>query len=92
VMVVVEWKRKGRFLTAIGAMVCLGVSTWVGTLHIIPVNKILKTHIADQARLTELLEKWMSLNEIRWVAMTLCWALMMWYFGAATVETREARS
>lgn len=79
VMAIVEWKT-GYVWVPIACFVCLGAATYVGTLHIIPVNKILKTHITDQARLTELLVQWMSLNEIRWWLLTIMWLVMMVYF------------
>jgi hypothetical protein len=81
VMIVSEWRTKFRW-AAIGALVCLGAGTWDGQLYIIPINKILATHITDQNQLTTLLERWMMLNDIRWVLLTLMWLVMMVYFIA----------
>ncbi len=85
-----EWKTKLRWL-AILALLALSGATYVGTMHIIPVNKILKQHITDQGRVTQLLEKWMMLNDIRMVLMTLAWATLMAYFGykAYVYDTRK---
>jgi len=81
VMIATEWR--GPLLwTAIAAFLCLGAATWVGQLYIIPINKIIDAGVADQAQLTALLEKWMSLNNIRFVLLTIMWAVMMYYFLA----------
>jgi hypothetical protein len=79
IMIWQEWRTRFRWLP-IAAVLCLGTATFVGTRRIIPVNKILATHITDQAQLTSLLERWMNLNDIRWVLLTLMWLLMMIYF------------
>jgi hypothetical protein len=81
IMVWKEWKTKMRWIS-IGALACLALATYVGTLHIIPINKILAGHITDQARLTKLFQQWMFLNDIRWILMTISWVLLMYYFGA----------
>jgi len=79
VMIVTEWRTKFRW-AGIAAFLCLGGGTWVGQLYIIPINKILAQHITDQNQLTTLLEKWMSLNDIRWVLLTIMWVVLMYYF------------
>lgn len=81
VMIVTEWKTRFRWVS-IAALLCLGLATYVGQSHIIPINKILATGIADQAKLSELLQQWMFLNDIRWVLLTLMWLIMMYYFIA----------
>jgi hypothetical protein len=81
VMIVTEWKTRFRWV-AIAALLCLGLATYVGQLHIIPINKILATGIAEQSQLSELLQQWMFLNDIRWVLLTLMWLIMMYYFTA----------
>jgi hypothetical protein len=76
-----ERKTRLRWVPWAGLLL-LGISTYVGTQHIIPINKFLATHVTDQAVLTDRLEHWMSLNTIRWVSETLAWLLMMYYFIA----------
>lgn len=76
-----ERKTRLRWVPWAGLLL-LGISTYVGTMHIIPINKFLATHITDQAVLTDRLEHWMSLNNIRWVTETLAWLVMMYYFIA----------
>ncbi len=84
-----EWKTRMRWIS-IGALACLGAATYVGTLHIIPVNKILAGRLTDQAQVTELLQKWMGLNDIRMVLMTLGWLLLMYYFGSKAYRADRA--
>ncbi len=79
IMVWQEWSTRFRWYP-IAALACLGTATIVGTLRIIPVNKILAGHITDQEQLTALLRRWMSLNDIRWVLLTLMWLVLMTYF------------
>lgn len=81
-LVTMVWtERKQRtWWTAALALACLAGATYVGQAHIIPVNKILATHITNPARLTELLQRWMLLNDIRMTIMTAMWLTMMWYF------------
>lgn len=81
VLVVTEWKTAFRWV-ALAALVCLSTATYVGQLHIIPVNKILAAGITDQTLLSQLLQKWMFLNDIRWVLLTAMWLVMMYYFSA----------
>ncbi len=81
VMIFSEWKGKLRW-TAIASLLCLGAATWVGQLYIIPINKIMAKTVTDQAQLTSLLERWMSLNDIRWVLLTIMWLILMYYFAA----------
>jgi hypothetical protein len=79
IMIVAEWKG-GVVWAPIAALLLLAGATYVGQAHIIPINKILARHVTDQAQLTAYLEKWISLNEIRWVLTTLMWLVMMIYF------------
>jgi len=80
-MVWKEWKTGMRWI-AVGSMACLTGATYVGTLHIIPINKILAGRLTDDARVTDLLQQWMRLNDIRFVVMTISWLLLMYYFGS----------
>ncbi|MGH3118957.1 MAG: hypothetical protein ACRDQ2_17960 [Gaiellales bacterium] len=79
VMLWSEWKTRLRWVPIV-ALLCLGGATFFGTMRIIPVNRILAGRVTDQARLTELLQRWMSLNDIRWVLLTILWLTLMYYF------------
>jgi len=84
-----EWRTRMRWV-AVGSLAMLAVATYVGTMHIIPVNKILAGRLTDQAQVTELLKKWMFLNDIRWVCMTISWALLMYYFASKARRADKA--
>ncbi len=81
IMAWTERKTRLRWVPWAG-LVCLGISTGVGTMLIIPINKFLATRITDQAVLTERMERWMFLNNIRWVTETAAWVVMAYYFVA----------
>jgi uncharacterized membrane protein len=81
IMIRSEWHTSMRWLS-VAAMLCLVVSTFVGQMYIIPINHTLATHIADNNEVSRLLKEWMSLNDIRFIFMTLAWLLMMYYFGS----------
>lgn len=81
ILIISEWRTRLRWV-AIAAMICIVAATYVGQLHIIPVNKILEQGVKDQAQLTAHLEHWMFLNDIRWVLLTIMWLVMMYYFIA----------
>ena len=77
IMIWQEWKTKFRWHAIIGF---LGVSgaTLVGWFLIIPVNKTIAAGV-DQTTLTELLEKWMFLNDVRWTIVTIMWLTLIIY-------------
>jgi hypothetical protein len=82
VLVVSEW---GDRLAWLGAACLVGivVLTYVGQQIIIPVNKKIRGGEFDgPAGLTPLLQRWMRLNDIRFVASTITWAAMVWYLVA----------
>lgn len=76
-----EWKTPLRW-TAIIAMLCLIGASYVGQVHIIPVNDEIAQGITDPALLSEKLSHWMMLNDIRWIIMSIMWLAMMYYFFA----------
>lgn len=81
IMAFSEWKTRFRWVPIAG-LVLLAASTGVGQMLIIPINKTLAQGISDQAQLSASLERWMSLNDFRWVTETLAWLVMMYYFIA----------
>ena len=80
-MAISEWKTKLRW-APIAAFLTLGAATFVGAGKILPINKFLREGVTDQARLTELMTKWIGLNEFRFWALTILWLLVMYYFIA----------
>src|SRR5215472_6146275 len=81
VMIISEWHSR-LLWAAIVSFLCLTAATIVGQALIIPVNKIIDAGVTDQAQLTSLLERWISLNQIRFALLTAMWIVMMYYFLA----------
>lgn len=81
IMIVTEWKTKMRWAAIVGLLGVSGAS-YVGQVHIIPINRIIAAGVASQAELTDLLQRWMVLNDIRWIIMTIMWLAVMYYFVA----------
>ncbi len=82
VMVITEWGNGQTFVATIVALAGIIASTYVGWIHIIPVNRIIKAGVADTETLIPLLQKWMMLNNIRWVTVTIMWSATVWYIIA----------
>ena len=78
IMIWLEWKTKFRVLAIIGLLGVIG-ATGVGQVLIIPVNETIAAGVAP-AELTPLLERWMVLNDIRWIIITIMWLALMVYF------------
>ncbi len=81
VMIWKEWKTKMRW-AAIVALLCLIAASYVGQVHIIPVNDEIAQGLLNPAQLSEKLSLWMTLNDIRWIIMSAMWLVMMYYFYA----------
>jgi len=79
VMVISEWGEGSTFVATIVALVGIIVSTYVGWIHIIPVNRTIAAGVPDQASLVVLLKRWMLLNNIRWITVTIMWGATVWY-------------
>ena len=81
ILIVKEWKTRLRWV-GLFALVCIGGATYVGQIHIIPVNKKIKAGVATMEELTAFFQQWMFLNDIRLIIMTIMWLTMMYYFIA----------
>lgn len=81
VLVITERKQLPTLVPAIVAFLCIGTATYVGTMLIIPTNKEIAVATTD-AQLDVLLQRWMDLNDIRFVLLTLMWLAMLQYFVA----------
>ncbi len=79
VMIWQEWHTKFRW-TAIIAMIGIVGSTIVGKLLIIPINDEIALGKTNQADLSIMLNRWMDLNDIRWILMTIMWLALMYFF------------
>jgi hypothetical protein len=79
IMIWKEWHTKFRW-TSIISMLGIVVSTIVGKLLIIPINNEIALGKTNQADLSIMLNRWMDLNDIRWVFMTIMWLALMYFF------------
>ena len=70
------------FVATLIAFAGIVVSTYVGWIHIIPVNRTIKAGVASNEALVPLLKKWMMLNNIRWITVTIMWGAAVWYIIA----------
>ena len=79
IMIWKEWHSKFRW-TSIIAMIGIVGSTIVGKLLIIPINDEIALGKTRQADLSIMLNRWMDLNDIRWILMTIMWLALMYFF------------
>jgi hypothetical protein len=78
VMIVSE-RKSPVVILAIIAILCIGGSTLVGELYIIPVNHVI-AGLTSESDLHDKLGAWMSYNTIRFWLMTLMWLAVISYF------------
>jgi uncharacterized membrane protein len=88
VAIVEEWGHAQLWQAAV-CLAGVGVSSFVGQVFIIPINKRVAAGVAadaaqrlDQAGLDKLLRRWMALNDVRWVTTTITWVAIMWLLVA----------
>lgn len=82
ILVVTEWGEGWTLVAAILAFLGICVSTFVGWLLIIPINRQIQKGVPDDAALQPLLQRWMKLNTIRLVTVTIMWGATVWYLLA----------
>jgi hypothetical protein len=76
-----EWRTKFRWVP-IACLIGISIPVYIQQGMIERVNDALKVGVTDQAQLSELLQRWMSLNDLRWIVLSLVWAIMAYYFIA----------
>jgi hypothetical protein len=96
VMLITEWKTRFRWVP-IAWVVGLGIPIWVQQGPIEKVNKVLKAGVTDPQQLSELVSRWMMLNDVRMVILTTMWCITLYYFIAkgdllAALDPKAART
>lgn len=81
IMLITEWKGKLRWVP-LAWIPGLVVPVLVQQMFIEKVNNQFKAGIDDPAVLQQLLDKWMYLNDIRWIILTIMWLITMYFFIA----------
>jgi hypothetical protein len=80
IILIISERKSPVVILAIIAILCIGGSTFVGELYIIPVNHEIGAGLASESVLHDKLGAWMSYNTIRYWLMTLMWLVMITYF------------
>jgi len=79
ILVIAEWKTALRW-PAIVAFIGLSGASIVAKYFLFPINDIIYAGVKDQDELTQLLIKWMVLNNWRVFFSALTWIAMMIYY------------
>lgn len=79
VMIISEWGLPLWWVPWV-ALICLSLATVWGTMRIIPINRKLKAGVTDPVEFAGMLKKWLALNNMRWVVLTIMWIDLMIYF------------
>lgn len=86
VLIISERHDRNMLVVSLLALGLQSAATYVGQALIIPVNKTIAAELANeslqQPELRELLQRWMLLNDVRWLIMSAMWLVMMYYFIA----------
>ena len=87
-VVLIISERRDRKMLAV-SLLGLGLqsaATYVGQGLIIPVNRTIAARLAEgtlsQPEFRDLLQRWMQLNDVRWLIMSAMWLVVMYYFIA----------
>lgn len=80
VMTIAEWKTVLRWVPLI-VLVGVVAATGLTIVFILPLNDVMSKGITDPVQLTNTLNEWMFLNQIRVVLWTIQWLSMMIYFA-----------
>ena len=81
IMLITEWKGKLRWVP-LAWIPGLLAPVLVQQIAIENVNDQFKAGITDPAQLQVLLDRWMYLNDIRWIILTIMWLITMYFFIA----------
>lgn len=76
-----EWRTKFRWVP-IACLIGISIPVYIQQGMIERVNDALKAGVTEAAELAPLLQRWMMLNDLRWVILSAVWFIMMYYFIA----------
>lgn len=86
IMLVTEWKSNLRWVP-IAWIPGLLIPVIVQQAFIEDVNNQFIAGVTDPKILNDLLQEWMFLNDIRWIILTIMWAITMYFFIAKAKPT-----
>ena len=81
IMLITEWKTKFRWVPILWIPGLLA-PVIIQQMYIEKVNNQFIEGVSDMATLQELLSEWMFLNDLRWIILTIMWAITMYFFIA----------
>ncbi|MEO8620527.1 MAG: hypothetical protein ABI625_05640 [bacterium] len=88
-MIIAEW-RTGYAWVPVIVLLLVIAATWLTKQYIFPLNHEMSAGITTQARLDEVLGKWMRLNTIRVMLWTVQWVTISSYFGLKAARAPRA--
>lgn len=89
IMLITEWKTKLRWVP-LAWIPGLLIPVYVQQHYIERINDEFKAGVKDADRLQVLLHQWISLNDIRWIILTVMWLITMYFFLAKARKARAA--
>lgn len=81
IMLITEWKTKFRWVPILWIPGLLA-PVIIQQMYIEKVNNQFIEGISEMTTLQELLSEWMFLNDLRWIILTIMWAVTMYFFIA----------
>lgn len=81
VMLITEWKTHLRWVPILWIPGLLA-PVIVQQAYIEAVNNEFSAGVTSEARLQELLQEWMYLNDARWIILSIMWGVTMYFFIA----------
>jgi hypothetical protein len=87
VMLITEWKGKLRWVP-IAWIPGLLIPVIVQQGYIERINDTFIAGVTSQDTLSELLDDWMFLNDVRWIILTIMWGITMYFFIAKAKKVR----
>lgn len=81
VMLITEWKTHLRWVPILWIPGLLA-PVIVQQAYIEAVNNEFSAGVTSEARLQELLQEWMYLNDVRWIILSIMWGVTMYFFIA----------
>ncbi|MBD8489043.1 hypothetical protein IFO69_09825 [Echinicola sp. CAU 1574] len=81
IMLITEWKTKLKWVPILWAPGLL-IPVVIQQAYIETINNEFIDGVTDEARLQELLQEWMYLNDLRWIILSIMWGVTMYFFIA----------
>jgi len=81
IMLISEWKTRFRWVPILW-IPGLFAPVIIQQMFIEKVNDQFIAGVTDMATLQELLHRWMFLNDLRWIILSIMWGITMYYFLA----------